>query len=288
MTAPRFSAIVVTFHTGPVLDQCVQALLDAPACAQIVLVNNGNPVAVVARLEAQAATNPRLLLLSGHGNIGFGQACNLGARHAEQAHLVFVNPDCVLDSPALDALGAAFATHPHALIGGALRNVDGSEQQGCRRGELTLWSACLSFSGLARPTGKQSLWRDFNRTREPFPDDVCDMPVVSGALMAMARDRFLALGGFDPAFFLHLEDVDLCTRQRQAGGQVLFAPDVTATHIGGTSQVASWRVTFAKAKSFTRYFFKHANGPLGHLAAALCVPPLVLALVLRSMVTGRG
>jgi N-acetylglucosaminyl-diphospho-decaprenol L-rhamnosyltransferase len=278
-----FSAVVVSFHTGKALMACLDALLSAPLCQQIVLVNNGNPDGVVRDLRDLAASQAKLTLIDGHGNIGFGRGCNLGADQAVCAKLVFVNPDCIIDKGTLAAFDAALMAHPQALLGGALRNEDGSEQRGCRRGELTLWSAIVSFSGLGKPGEAAGIWRDFNRDREPFPATVTPMPVVSGALMAMSGETFERVDGFDVTYFLHVEDIDLCTRVRAADHAVLFVPEARALHIGATSDVSSWALTSAKINSFGHFFWTHARGLPEVLAVIAVMPFLALAITVRSL-----
>jgi N-acetylglucosaminyl-diphospho-decaprenol L-rhamnosyltransferase len=282
---PQFCAVIVSYHTGISLDACLQALLAAGECGQIIVVNNGNPSGVVLKLKALAQGNPRLMLLDEHGNVGFAKGCNLGAAHAQQDYLVFVNPDCIIDEGCLAAFGQALSDYPTALMGGALRNPDGSEQRGCRRGELTLLSAIVSFTGLGRPGEAAGIWRDFNRTREPFPQTIEQVPVVSGALMAIARPQFEALGGFDPAYFLHVEDVDLCKRAAKAGINVLFVPGATAVHVGATSATTNWALARAKIASFLYYFWTHAQGFRARALVLLVMPFLAAAIVGRALVS---
>jgi N-acetylglucosaminyl-diphospho-decaprenol L-rhamnosyltransferase len=283
----QFSAVVVSFHTGPVLDQCLTALIDAPLCSQIVLVNNGIKRDILEALLLRAESEPKLTVIDGHGNIGFGRACNLGAASAREDRLIFVNPDCVVDQHALSAFADALALNPDGLIGGSLRNEDGSEQRGSRRGELTPWSALISFMGWGRSGEEAGAWRDFNRSGEPRPDVIVDMPVISGALMAIAKSTFDRVGGFDPAFFLHVEDIDLCRRVRKSGGAVKFAPNATALHIGATSAVSSWSVEKTKIASFSRYFWKNAAGIGGYVGVVALMPILTFGIVLR-MIFKRG
>jgi GT2 family glycosyltransferase len=58
---------------------------------------------------------------------------------------------------------------------------------------------------------------------------------VVGAAVALRREAFEAVGGFDPAFFMYFEDVDVCRRLVAAGWEVHFAPVTTITHVGGAS-----------------------------------------------------
>ena len=53
-----------------------------------------------------------------------------------------------------------------------------------------------------------------------------DVEAVSGACLFLPRRVFGEVGGFDEAYFLHVEDLDLCRRVRDAGYRVAIAHDV--------------------------------------------------------------
>jgi N-acetylglucosaminyl-diphospho-decaprenol L-rhamnosyltransferase len=277
----HISAIVVSYYTGDILRLCLTNLLASSSCVEIILVDNGNPDEVVAELSAWAEGEPRLKLITGHGNVGFGRGCNLGAKHAIGSVLAFVNPDCVVEPDALAHMALLTDAPDPVLVGGCICDPQGLEQRGARRGTLSVWSACVSFSGAGRPGEQAGIWRDFNRNREPLPTCPIETPVVSGALMVTSADAFWQIGGFDEAYFLHVEDIDLCHRYGLGGGKVIFDPSARATHIGGTSQAASWRVETAKLQSFLYYFWKFTRPPFGHISVILVAPVLALAIFLR-------
>jgi N-acetylglucosaminyl-diphospho-decaprenol L-rhamnosyltransferase len=277
----RISAVVVTYHSGDVLRACLTSLLASPDCEEIVLVNNGNPDKVLSDLNAWTEAEPRLKLITGHGNVGFGRACNLGAKHATGSMLAFVNPDCMVEPDALAHMALIAAAAGPVLVGGCICDPEGLEQRGARRGALSVWSACVSFLGLGRPGEQAGIWRDFNRNREPLPTNPIETPVVSGALMLTRADAFWQIGGFDEAYFLHVEDIDLCHRYALGGGKVLFHPSARATHIGGTSQTAAWQVESSKLRSFLYYFWKYARPPFGHISVIFIAPVLALAMFMR-------
>lgn len=276
----RLAAIVVSYRTGEALFDCLASLLAAPRVAEIILVDNGNPPDVLARAEEMLAAAPAARIISGHGNVGFAKGCNLGARRSSCAQLLFLNPDAALQPGALKALMAARAGRPHPLIlGGRVLGPDGVEQRGARRGEFTLWSSFVALFGLHRIAGGRSGLRNVNQTGEPLPQGPVAVGAVSGAFMAMARADFDALAGFDGAYFIHVEDVDICRRAREAGGAVVFVPDAEVRHIGATSGVSSMTVAWHKGKSFARYFRKFARSPVER-ACAFALSPAIIAAAL--------
>src|SRR6185437_7241830 len=56
---------------------------------------------------------------------------------------------------------------------------------------------------------------------------------LSGSCMLVRREAFDAVGGFDPAYFMYFEDLDLCERIGRAGWQNVYVrPRWCATRAG--------------------------------------------------------
>jgi len=256
-------AIIVSYRTGAPLHASLAALAEVGGLSQIIIADNGNPASEEAALDAFAAADRRVLILRGQGNVGFAAACNLAAKRASAAILVFCNPDVVLRPAAVEQLSAALAgAPPPAIIGGDLRDEAGRPERGSRRERLTLWRAFVAFSGLSRLERLAPIFRDFNRHTDALPDAAIPVGAVSGALMAMRRADFEALGGFDEGYFLHVEDLDICRRADGAGWRVLFTPGPHGVHKRSTSDVARSEIARHKARSMARYFKKFARGPI--------------------------
>ncbi len=121
---------------------------------------------------------------------------------------------------------------------------------------------------------------------EAAPEDVIAVPTISGACFCMRREDFEAVQGFDEGYFLHVEDVDLCWRVRQGGGEVLFQPKAEVIHLGHTSHASPLRVEFHKGVGLARYFRKRAeNGREALLAWA--ISPLIVCTAIARPVMWR-
>ncbi len=57
-----------------------------------------------------------------------------------------------------------------------------------------------------------------------------DVSAVTGACLLIRTQLWRELGGFDPAFAIALNDVDLCLRARAAGHRVVYAAGALLTH----------------------------------------------------------
>ena len=271
------SVVMVVYMTGEALEQSLACVLADPLVDELVVVDNGSVPTQLERLRALAEQDTRVTLVTGQGNVGFAKGANLGARTAKSDHLVFLNPDAFLQPGCVAALVREIDGQPvPSIVGGRILNPDRTEQRGARRGEITPISALLSMSGLARAV---PAWGRFevHWEEDALPDQVAPAPTISGACFCMRREDFDAVNGFDEGYFLHVEDVDLCWRVREAGGRVLFHPKAEVIHIGGTSQTSPLKVEFHKGVGLARYFRKRAGANLSAYIAAWMLAPLVIA-----------
>ena len=62
-----------------------------------------------------------------------------------------------------------------------------------------------------------------------------DIAWASGACLMVRRDAYIAVGGLDPLFFAHMEEIDLCCRMHGAGLRVVVITDSVVYHVGGAS-----------------------------------------------------
>ena len=277
----RVSVVMVVYMTGEALAESVASVLRDPLADQLVIVDNGSTAADAAGLRALADRDSRIVLLAGHGNVGFARGANLGARRARGEILVFLNPDAFLQPGCLAALAAEIEDRPcPCIVGGRVLNPDRTEQRGARRGEITPMSALMSLSRLSRLVPK---WRRYEVHWEDqaLPETAVAAPTISGACFGMRRADFDSVSGFDEKYFLHVEDVDLCWRVRRQGGVVLFHPGAEVIHLGHTSQTSPLKVEFHKGVGLARYFRKRAEGVWQQLGALLLSPIIVCTALVR-------
>jgi GT2 family glycosyltransferase len=287
---PRVSVVMVVYQTGEALVESILHVLAEPLVEEFVIVDNGSPADEAERLRALGRTEPKIVLQQGHGNVGFARGANMGAETARGEYIIFLNPDANLQQGCVAALVGAFEGQPvPTVVGARVMNTDGTEQRGGRRGEVTPVTTLLSFGHLTSRFPGLSKF-EIHREREPTPDAPIPMPTISGACFALRRQDFDLLGGFDEGYFLHVEDIDLCWRARQAGGEVLFQPAAQVIHLGHTSLEHPLKVEFHKGVGLSRYFIKRADTVQRYAIAVLLAPAILLMSVSRPLIwklTGR-
>ncbi|MCF6274510.1 MAG: glycosyltransferase family 2 protein [Robiginitomaculum sp.] len=275
----RISIVMVSYYTGPSLMESVPAVLADPDILELIIVDNGNTVSARQRLWALAKDERRIRLVQGHGNIGFGRACNYGAKLAKGDYILFLNPDAVIEKGTAMTLAECgdSLTRPW-IAGGNLQTVNGVEQRGSRRSALTPMAAVVSFTPLHKLPGFKSIHLE----HLPLPDAPVEMPIVSGACLMVDQESFDMLGGFDERYFLHVEDIDICRRAKLSGGDVFFVPDAKVMHYGSTSRARIVRVESNKFRGFVRYFWDYTSHWWSKTLLVLSLPFMYFAIMGRA------
>ncbi len=269
--AGRVDVVVVTYRTGPVLFDCLTSVLADPGLGRLVIVDNGNDADTERRLDSLAADG-RVRIHREQGNVGFAKACNIGVGSCDAPLLLLLNPDCVLSPGLLAAAAGRMAGKPTvAALGVRITNEDGTEQRGGRRNQLTPWTLLSDVMRLHRFGATP--WT-LEHLPEPEGEEL--VACISGSFMLIRRDAYDAIGGMDERYFLHVEDVDFCLRLHREEWSVLYVPDLSVRHIGGTSAVEPLFVEARKAVSAALYFRTHfpaetVSGPASLLAVLLAV-----------------
>jgi GT2 family glycosyltransferase len=280
------SAVVVSFHTGAVLSDAIESLVAQDELLEVIVVDNGNPDGVVdwlRRLDKEG----RVVLVTGHGNIGFAAACNLGARRAHGDILLLLNPDCVMPPGGLLQLLRVSKRLPYPwMLGAFLLNPDGTEQRGSRRRLLTPWRLVVEAFQLYRLAPEHPRFQRLYMHGDLVSDQPVEVPVLSGSNILLPRDVYWSIGGMDEGYFLHVEDIDFCYRFLKAGGYVYFCPTVKIVHHKGSSMANPVAVEWHKARGFKRYFAKHFRGVCP--APALAAVNLLVLLRLAAVSAVRG
>jgi hypothetical protein len=175
-------------------------------------------------------------------NLGFGAACNKGARLSAAPYVAFVNCDTLFPSDTSQLFSSLLSRlqDQRAFIAAPRVFKESGE----------LHASCFSFdpvSILLKPIRhvrrvaprytriipfSNSIKRRLDRITYEGMDKTIPVSVdwVSGCFLLCKRSFFELVSGFDPRYFLYFEDVDLCRKARQLGGQVIFDPTVSIIH----------------------------------------------------------
>ena len=273
----RVDVVVVTFESEEHIGPCL-ASLRAEGVRAVVVADNASEDGTATAVAA-ADSAARFLPLG--ANLGYGRAVNRGAAALGDAPsgadvLLVINPDTVVHPGALSALVAALDADPGlGIVGPAVVNTDGSLYPSARTFPDLLVATGHAFFGLVAPRNRFSRrykLLDWDHTTARRVD------WVSGSAFCIRRSVFDAVGGFDEAFFMYMEDVDLCWRLGRAGWGVGYEPAATVTHVQGVSTDRQpYRMIVEHHRSLLRWSVRTSTG-----ARRLLLPVVAVVLALRA------
>ena len=223
---------IVNYNTRDLLRDCL-ATVQAQAPHEVVVVDNGSIDGSVAMVQTEY---PWVVLHASRTNLGYGAAANRAISRCKSDYVLLLNADTRLQAEALEGLITYLDLHPRAaVLGPRLVDTLGTGQISCHPFPTPL-NTLLEISILGRLIRYVPVLRNHYLCTWPHTRPRI-VPWVVGAALAIRREAFMEIGGFDESFFMYSEEVDLCYRLNSAGWQVHFAPVARVVHVGGASTV---------------------------------------------------
>ncbi|WP_299438024.1 glycosyltransferase family 2 protein [uncultured Rhodospira sp.] len=268
--APWVRVVIVTMNEGPLLGQCLTALLAQtdPAFEAVVVANGSDP----AVLDPELPDDARVHVVRLPDNVGYSLANNLGADHDTGGpvppFVATLNPDAFPAPHWLAALRAAADRHPGAAAFASLQR-DAADPGQCDGLGDEMAPVCLVWRG--------GIWGRVPPV-ERLVEGECFSACAAAALYR--RAAWDAVGGFDGRFFCYLDDTDLAYRLRLRGGAVVFVPTAQVRHVGSaTNGVDSDFIRYHTSRNRVWLYVKNTPGVLVWLLlpAFVAVVGLLLA-----------
>ena len=261
--SPLLSIIIVAYKSRDEIGACLASIprtLEKRRVEVMVVDNSpGDGTDEIVRQEF-----PQVCYLAPKENLGFGRANNLGYSRAHGEYVLFLNPDTVINAPALvHCLARLRADQRIGLISPKLVLADGSMDLACRRGIPTLWDGFCRAAGLAAAFPRKGFFAGYNLTHLA-PDGTYEVGAINGAFMLAPRDALAAVAPdgkvFDDAFFMYGDDLDLCIRMSRAGRKIVFDGSVCITHLKGMSVAKDYDLMASAIFDANReVYLKHFN-----------------------------
>ncbi|WP_091729566.1 glycosyltransferase [Nocardioides scoriae] len=248
----EIEVVLVTYRSRALVETLLARLpRDLPL---VVVDNSGGADAVADVLEGREHAR----YLDG-GGVGFARAANLGAWSSERPYLVFVNPDTAPTPEQLFALVEELKGDPGlAAVSATTVTHDGRVELGVGGWEPTVGRV------LVYATGLHSRFPTAGVFARPEPHQEIDLEWLTGACLAVPRETFVALGGFDEQHFIYNEDMAYGRRLREAGLRQKLRTDLLVPHAGAGSGGAKTTMLQMRGASMFDYVRRHNSAPAAH------------------------
>jgi GT2 family glycosyltransferase len=226
--APELSIVIPVFNQVAYTKQCVESLLkdasSSPVPYEVIVVDNASTDETSAYLES---VNSRVRSKRNPANLGFGPACNVGAKLAQGRFLVFLNNDTVpLNHWIEPCIQRLKSDEDIGIVGNKLIYPDGTIQHG-------------GIEFVSRKAPPLSHW-PVHRFRglpahHPAALESAEVGAITGACLFIKRELFWSVGGFTEDYVMYFEDVDLNLKIRKLGKKIVYEPRSHVVHFESKS-----------------------------------------------------
>ena len=214
---PFVSIVIPTYNGKKLLAVCLPSLRGQSYPAdrfEVIVVDDASSDDTLAYLAGEF---PEVRVVALAQNSGFIAACNAGVAAAQGEVLVLLNNDTEAEPGWLAALVTALVEHPEA--GSAASKMLLFD----RRDTLHTAGDTMGKDGIPRNRG---VWQ---KDQGQYDQDRWVFGPCGGAA-AYCREAWQQAGGFDPALWMYMEDVDLAWRLQRLGWRSIYAPEARIYH----------------------------------------------------------
>lgn len=195
--------------------------------ADLIVADNGSDDGSVEWLRE---AHPEVRLITLDRNYGFAEGYKRAVKASEYEYVTLLNSDVEVTEnwwqPILSYLESnpdVGAVQPKIL---SYRDKSSFEYAGAAGGYL---------DALGYPYCRGRLFDAIEKDHGQYDGAPADVAWASGACLTIPRSLYMDLGGLDPGFFAHMEEIDLCCRVHGAGKRVCAISGSCVYHVGGAS-----------------------------------------------------
>ena len=225
----KLAVIILNWNGLELLKQFLPTAIKYTVSPEVDLIvaDNGSTDSSV---EWVKSNYPELQVIRFEKNYGFAEGYNRAIAETKYPFTTLLNSDVEVTEGWWEPLLRYLEEHPDV---GAIQpkiksyhNKDFFEYAGAAGGYLDKYGY---------PYCRGRLFDRLEKDNGQYDDDVADVCWASGAALTVRTDLYLKLGGLDPLFFAHMEEIDLCCRMLIAGYRICVEPDSEVYHVGGAS-----------------------------------------------------
>jgi GT2 family glycosyltransferase len=225
MNLPKVAVVILNWNGRKFLEQFLPFLMKSSyGSMEVILADNAS---TDDSLSFMSRLYPDVRIIQNAKNEGFAQGYNIALRQVEADYYVLLNSDVEVVSGWLEPMVAL---------------MEGNKEVGACQPKLRAYDSRDNFEYAGACGGWiDSLGYPFSRGRV---FDVCEQDLgqyedavpcfwATGAALMIRSELYHKVGGLDPYFFAHQEEIDLCWRIQRAGYMVFSVPQSVVYHVGG-------------------------------------------------------
>lgn len=243
----QVSVIIVSYNVQDFLDLCLDAVMKATrhTDAEIFVVDNASSDGSVDLVREKY---PSVVLMANTDNRGFSRANNQALQLSEGKYVHFLNPDTIIPEDFYTRCLPYMEAHPDTgALGPRIIDADGQYAPDSKKSFPSFWVSVAKVTGLSRLFSRSPFFNKYYAAHIG-EWETATVDILSGCCMLVNKANLMqAGGGFDEAYFMYCEDVDMCHRLNLAGFRNIYFPETTMVHYKGES---TRKLTYSYMKIF--------------------------------------
>jgi len=232
----KIAVVILNWNGAKLLEQFLPSVVAFSEEATIYVADNASTDASIQVIQTRF---PSVKIIQNSGNFGFAKGYNEALQMVEEPFYALVNSDIEVTENWLVPIIEMFENESETAI------IQPKILDFKKKTHFEYAGAAGGFiDKFGYPFCRGRIFETIEADKNQYDDEI---PIfwASGACFFIRKEVFRKLNGFDPDFFAHQEEIDLCWRAFNLGFQTKFTYKSTVYHVGGaTLQQSNPKKTF--------------------------------------------
>jgi GT2 family glycosyltransferase len=222
----KIAVVILNWNGAKLLEQFLPSVVAYSNEANIYVADNASTDNSIAVIKEQF---PSVQIIQNEGNFGFAMGYNVALQNVEEPYYALVNSDIEVTENWLSPILTIFDNEPNTgIIQPKIldyKNKDYFEYAGAAGGYIDQYGY---------PYCRGRIFESIEKDHHQY-DDETEIFWASGACFFIRKEIYRTLNGFDPDFFAHQEEIDLCWRAFNLGYSAKYTSKSVVYHVGGAT-----------------------------------------------------
>lgn len=232
----KIAVVILNWNGAKLLEQFLPSVVSFSEEAAIYVADNASTDNSIDVIQTQF---PSVKIIQNSGNFGFAKGYNEALQFVEEPFYALVNSDIEVTKNWLVPIIEIFENESETAI------IQPKILDFKKKTHFEYAGAAGGFiDKFGYPFCRGRIFETIESDKNQYDDEI---PIfwASGACFFIRKEVYRKLNGFDPDFFAHQEEIDLCWRAFNLGYQTKFTYKSTVYHVGGaTLQQSNPKKTF--------------------------------------------
>ena len=223
--------VIINYNNASIILSCIESIYNTASeiVNDIIIVDNDSSDN---SLQLIREKYPKVKIIENPSNYGYAKAVNIGVRASFTDYVIVSNSDVIFLNDSISTLTNYLINNEDVGTAGAQQlypNGDWHRSYGHYPGILSSVLELFLLAPLSRLI-RHLFWKKL-----PIDRFQKEVGYADGGVLAVKKQAFNNINGFDEDFFFYSEEADFCYRLKKSGWIVMFNPKAKVIHLRGAT-----------------------------------------------------